>query len=179
MTCWFAWTAEPPCLNFGRFDLGYDGIGPPKLFEFNCDTPTSLLEAAVIQWAWKEQVFPDADQFNSLHDKLVAKWKDIAPFLSHEAPVHFSHAHESTGEEAVTTAYLMDTAREAGEGEEGGGQRSGDRASALGPPWTLSPPPAPAFSPPESTRTMWPSYPMTRSADEAGAATASAGDSGA
>ena len=41
------------------------------MFEFNCDTPTSLLEASVIQWDWKEAVFPAADQFNSLHERLV------------------------------------------------------------------------------------------------------------
>ena len=109
-----AWRAEPPCLNYGRFDLGYDGNGPPKLFEFNCDTPTSLLEAAVVQWAWKEEVFPRAGQFNDLHDQLVAKWKDIAPFLPSGALVHFTHAEEASGEDAVTSAYLMDTAREAG-----------------------------------------------------------------
>ena len=110
-----AWKAEPPALNYGRFDLGYDGAGPPKLFEFNCDTPTSLLEAAVIQWSWKEEVFPDRDQFNSLHDKLVAKWADIAPALTANAHgVHFTCADESTGEDAVTSAYLMDTARIAG-----------------------------------------------------------------
>ena len=40
-----AWRDEPPALNYGRFDLGYDGHGEPKLFEFNCDTPTSMLEA--------------------------------------------------------------------------------------------------------------------------------------
>ena len=108
-----AWREEPPALNYGRFDLGYDGRGPPKLFEFNCDTPTSLLEAAVIQWAWKEERFPDNDQCNSLHDKLVAKWRDITAYL--ESPlVHFGHLDEATGEDAVTTAYLMDTAREAG-----------------------------------------------------------------
>lgn len=115
--CWpliaEAWTAEPPALNYGRFDLGYDGSGPPKLFEFNCDTPTSLLEAAVVQWQWKEERFPALDQFNSLHDKLVAKWCDIAGLL-HGDLVHFAHARESTGEDAVTTAYLMDTARAAG-----------------------------------------------------------------
>jgi glutathionylspermidine synthase len=109
-----AWKSEPPALNYGRFDLGYDGRGPPKLFEFNCDTPTSLLEAAVIQWAWKEEVFPHQDQFNSLHDQLVAKWRDIGPYLAPHTPIHFAHARESTGEEAVTTAYLMDTARAAG-----------------------------------------------------------------
>jgi glutathionylspermidine synthase len=115
--CWplieEAWAAEPPALNYGRFDLGYDGAGPPKLFEFNCDTPTALLEAAVVQWQWKEQVFPDLDQYNSLHDKLIAKWRDIAPYLASPV-VHFTHAREFTGEDAVTTAYLADTAKLAG-----------------------------------------------------------------
>jgi glutathionylspermidine synthase len=60
-----SWDSEPPALNYGRFDFGFDGTGDPKLFEFNCDTPTSLLEAAVIQWDWKEDVFPSLDQYNS------------------------------------------------------------------------------------------------------------------
>lgn len=115
--CWDliadAWSAEPPALNYGRFDLGYDGFGPPKLFEFNCDTPTALLEAAVVQWAWKEQVFPAADQYNSVHGKLVAKWRDIAPHLASDL-VHFTHARDAVGEDAVTTAYLRDVATEAG-----------------------------------------------------------------
>ena len=108
-----AWREEPPALNYGRFDLGYDGRGPPKLFEFNCDTPTSLLEAAVIQWTWKEERYPDHDQFNSLHEKLVAKWRDIAPHLAGRL-VHFSHAAATSGEDAVTSAYMMDVARQAG-----------------------------------------------------------------
>ena len=107
-----AWNAEPPALNFGRFDLGWDGSGPPKLFEFNCDTPTSLLEAAVIQWSWKEEVFPQADQFTSLHDKLVAKWADIAAELP--PTVYFAHVADQAGEDAVTTSYLRDTAEAAG-----------------------------------------------------------------
>ncbi|MGK3833502.1 glutathionylspermidine synthase family protein, partial [Enterococcus faecium] len=45
-----AWEHEPPALNYGRFDLGMDGNGTIKLFEFNCDTPTSLIEASVVQW---------------------------------------------------------------------------------------------------------------------------------
>jgi glutathionylspermidine synthase len=109
-----AWNAEPPALNYGRLDLGFDGRGPPKLFEFNCDTPTSLLEAAVVQWAWKQEVFPHAGQFNALHEALIAKWRDIAPLLAEGAPVHFSHQGEGSGEDAVTCAYLMDTARAAG-----------------------------------------------------------------
>jgi len=45
------WEEEPPAI-YGRFDLAYDGSGPPKLLEYNADTPTSLVEAAVIQWEW-------------------------------------------------------------------------------------------------------------------------------
>src|SRR4051794_40894166 len=29
---------------YGRFDLSYDGIHPPRMLEYNADTPTSLLE---------------------------------------------------------------------------------------------------------------------------------------
>ena len=105
-----AWNAEPPALDYGRFDLGYDGLGPPKLFEFNCDTPTSLLEAAVIQWTWKQERFPHADQFNSIHDRLVVRWSDLRGRLP--AAVHFAHVADD--EDAVTTAYLRDTAQRAG-----------------------------------------------------------------
>ncbi|MDY7523707.1 glutathionylspermidine synthase family protein [Sphingomonas sp. 10B4] len=107
-----AWNAEPPALNYGRFDLGYDGKSPPKLFEFNCDTPTSLLEAAVVQWSWKEECFPQLDQFTSLHDMLVAKWADIAPLLP--PGVLFAHVADSAGEDTITTSYLRDTAEAAG-----------------------------------------------------------------
>ena len=66
-----SWEAEPPSL-YGRFDLAYDGVHPPKLLEYNADTPTSLLEAAVVQWYWLQDVFPKRDQFNSLHERLIA-----------------------------------------------------------------------------------------------------------
>ena len=42
-----SWEAEPPSL-YGRLDLAYDGKEPPKLLEYNADTPTSLLEAAAV-----------------------------------------------------------------------------------------------------------------------------------
>ena len=106
------WNEEPPALNYGRFDLGYDGKGPPKLFEFNCDTPTALLEAAVVQWDWKEEVFPGLDQYTSLHDKLAAKWKDIAPQFAD--CVHFAHVADDPGEDMVTVAYMRDLAESAG-----------------------------------------------------------------
>jgi len=108
-----AWNDEPPALFHGRFDLGYDGRNPPKLFEYNCDTPTALFEAAVVQWDWKEAVLPERDQFNSLHEKLVAKWRDIAPsFLSRH--IHFTHVGDEPGEDTLTVTYLRDTALQAG-----------------------------------------------------------------
>ncbi len=109
----WAWNEEPPAL-YGRFDMLYNGTGAPKLLEYNADTPTSLLEAAVIQWYWLKDLdptaFPDVDQFNSLHEKLIAKWKDIAPYLS--KPVYFASADYP--EDLLTIAYLRDTAEQAG-----------------------------------------------------------------
>jgi glutathionylspermidine synthase len=32
---------------YGRFDLAFDGNSPPRLLEYNADTPTALLEASV------------------------------------------------------------------------------------------------------------------------------------
>lgn len=61
---------------YGRFDLYFDGKDI-KLYEFNADTPTSLLESSIIQWNWKEECFPDKDQYNSIHEGLVQSWKDI------------------------------------------------------------------------------------------------------
>jgi glutathionylspermidine synthase len=64
-----SWEADPPSL-YGRFDLMYDGCHPPKLLEYNADTPTALLEAAVVQWYWLEEMHPRSDQFNAIHERL-------------------------------------------------------------------------------------------------------------
>lgn len=108
-----AWDAEPRALNLGRFDLGWNGEGPPKLFEYNADTPTSLLEAAVVQWDWKAALFPAADQFNSLHEALVARWREIAPPPG-TSRLYLAAMAEASGEDAVTIAYHADCAAEAG-----------------------------------------------------------------
>ena len=108
----WAWENEPPAL-YGRFDLSWAGVSSghaPKLLEYNADTPTSLLEAAVIQWSWLEEQFPAADQFNSIHEKLIAKWKDIDPYLS--KPIYF--AGLDNAEDQLTLVYLRDTAQQAG-----------------------------------------------------------------
>ena len=46
-----SWNRRDPAL-YGRMDLAFGPDGVPKLLEYNADTPTSLLEAAVIQWTW-------------------------------------------------------------------------------------------------------------------------------
>lgn len=107
-----AWDKEPPAL-YGRFDLAFRGGGePPKLLEYNADTPTSLLEASVIQWFWMKDVFPAADQFNSIHERLLDKWKELRAFLR-PGPVHFSCVRDSA-EDFMTVAYLRDLAAQAG-----------------------------------------------------------------
>lgn len=102
-----AWNSEPPSL-YGRLDLAFDGHSI-KLLEYNADTPTALVEAAVAQWYWLQDCFPAADQFNSLHEKLIAKWKDLKDYVT--APIYFADA--GSLEDRMTTAYLQDTAEQA------------------------------------------------------------------
>ncbi|MGY0018182.1 glutathionylspermidine synthase family protein [Streptomyces sp. YJ-C3] len=102
---------------YGRFDLHYDGRtgGPAKLLEYNADTPTSLVEAASPQWFWMEERFPGADQWNSLHERLVDAWKKQAALLPPGSPLHFAHsAEDELGEDLMTVAYLRETAEQAG-----------------------------------------------------------------
>jgi glutathionylspermidine synthase len=108
-----SWRRSDPHV-YGRFDLRYDGSGPAKLLEYNADTPTSLLEAAVIQWFWKTTVFPEDDQWNSIHEKLVARWRELGDQLP-SRELHFTWSGaETSGEDHVTTTYLQQTAAEGG-----------------------------------------------------------------
>ena len=101
-----AWEEEPPSL-YGRFDFAYDGASPPKLLEYNADTPTSLLEAAVVQWFWLQDILPDLDQFNSIHEKLVNHWAALQPNLRGDV-LHFTSTRDV--EDVITANYLRDTA---------------------------------------------------------------------
>jgi len=100
---------------YGRLDLAFDGSGPAKLLEYNADTPTSIFEAAVFQWTWLEQaierrIIPaHADQFNSIHERLIEAWKKLGAGRH----LHLAGMTEST-EDLGTLAYLEDTASQAG-----------------------------------------------------------------
>jgi glutathionylspermidine synthase len=110
-----SWERDAPTV-YGRFDLGYDGSGPPKLLEYNADTPTALLEAAVIQWHWLHDTHRQADQFNGIHERLIARWRELGGGLP--SLLHFAAVAESL-EDQITVTYLRDTAMQAGFDTEG------------------------------------------------------------
>ncbi|QYF85687.1 glutathionylspermidine synthase family protein [Brevundimonas sp. PAMC22021] len=110
-----SWKRSDPSL-YGRFDFAYDGQGPAKLYEYNADTPTSVYETAVFQWLWLEEQMStgalpaNADQFNSLHEKLVERFRTIFP---NGGFVHFSSDADFV-EDRQTVRFLEDLAKQAG-----------------------------------------------------------------
>ncbi|GGN02797.1 glutathionylspermidine synthase [Actinoplanes campanulatus] len=123
---------------YGRFDLWYNGAGTvPRLLEFNAQTPTSLVEGAVIQWHWMDQTGVaqhEWRQWNSIHERLVgwedqpgepgdpgawrrniAKLREARPWLPEKPKIYFAYeTSETSGEDRMNVAYLMATAEEAG-----------------------------------------------------------------
>lgn len=103
---------------YSRLDLAYDGKGPAKLYENNADTPTSLYESGFWQWLWledkisSEQLGRSTDQFNSLQEKIIDRFFEIA--IQHPGEVlHFSCCRD-TEEDRGTVQYIEDCANEAG-----------------------------------------------------------------
>jgi len=107
-----SWRDEEPSL-YGRMDLSWDGSGEPRLLEYNADTPTALLEASVVQWYWMQEVKSGADQFNSIHEKLIGRWKEIRARLAADGRMYFAGDLESV-EDTGNLDYLRDTALQAG-----------------------------------------------------------------
>ncbi|HVF85831.1 MAG TPA: glutathionylspermidine synthase family protein [Abditibacteriaceae bacterium] len=107
-----SWETEEHTI-YGRFDLAFDGT-TIKLLEYNADTPTGLLEAAVVQWFWFRDIFAHVDgtdQFNAIHERLIEAWKRIKSEVSPE--VAFAGIDDG-GEDFITVSYLRDTAMQAG-----------------------------------------------------------------
>lgn len=104
-----AGTGEQPV--YARFDFAWDGTGEPKMLEINASTPTSLYESAVVQWHWLEEFAPEKDQFNGLHEALVARWRRLAPQFANR-PVHFTA--QDSPEDLGTASYMQAVAMEAG-----------------------------------------------------------------
>ena len=109
---------------YGRFDLagGVDGK-PIKLIEFNADTPTSLFETAIIQWAMlKFNNLDEAAQFNDVYEALVENFKRLVTLQEDTSTfdeyyegwkILFSSIAGSV-EDENTTRLLESAARDAG-----------------------------------------------------------------
>jgi hypothetical protein len=131
-----SWDQRHPYI-FGRFDLSYDGKSPPKMLEYNADTPTSLPEAAVIQWDWLEdnrhKINPKIpaehiDQFNSIHEALIKAWAEVKKEVSNRTnqlftksnPLYLTGALDTENEEPLAPEdyqniqYMRDVCEQAG-----------------------------------------------------------------
>lgn len=97
---------------YGRMDLAFDGVHPPKLLEYNADTPTALFEAAVLQWEWLKSQFPDKDQFNSIHEALIAAWAKLKEQSGLSRLTLTGMLDED--DDRMTIAYMEDVAHQAG-----------------------------------------------------------------
>jgi glutathionylspermidine synthase len=99
---------------YGRMDFAYDGRQPPKLLEYNADTPTSLYETAIFQWVWLEQAMErnlipkGCDQFNAMHEDLVAALGKFGI----DQRLYFACA-KGSAEDLGTIEYLEDCAKQA------------------------------------------------------------------
>jgi len=102
---------------YSRLDFAYDGKNPAKLLENNADTPTSVYETGFWQWLWLEtqvdkyQLPRQSDQFNSLQEKLIARFHALKQQVS--SRLHFACCQDSI-EDRGTVQYLQDCAEEAG-----------------------------------------------------------------
>ena len=119
-----SWENEVHWHLYGRFDLaGGTGGKPIKLIEFNADTPTSVFETAIIQWALlKENNMESVAQFNDFYDALHDNFKrlvtlngDLDNFDKHYEgwKILFSSV-AGNQEEEKTTKLLQNIATQAG-----------------------------------------------------------------
>ncbi len=112
-----SWKNGDPSL-YSRLDFAYDGKKPAKLYENNADTPTSVYETGFWQWLWLEdnvdrgRLPARTDQFNSLQDKLVNRFKELL-LMTPGRELHFSSS-EGSVEDRGTVQYLEDCAKAAG-----------------------------------------------------------------
>lgn len=109
---------------YGRFDLagGIDGKDI-KLIEFNADTPTSLFETTLLQWALlKQNKMDEEKQFNNVYEAISQNFKrlvtlddDVALFDERYDgwKILFSSV-EGNDEEEATTRLLQQMATDAG-----------------------------------------------------------------
>ena len=81
-------------LSTDHQDASDPALGRIRLYEFNADTPTSLLETAIIQWEWFAATQQGDDQWNGVHEALVDAWRRNLAYveteLGHKPTVYFA-----------------------------------------------------------------------------------------
>jgi len=111
-----SWEDDRHLHLFGRFDFagGTDGL-PIKLLEFNADTPTSLPETAIIQWAQlKANDIPEERQFNFVYDALIANFERLKELNPEREPAIVFSTLRGAPEDDNNVSLLTEAAREAG-----------------------------------------------------------------
>jgi len=119
-----SWDSDVHWHLYGRFDFagGIDGK-PIKLIEFNADTPTSLFETSILQWAiLKLNNMEESHQFNNLYEalgdnfkRLILMEEDVESFDDHYEGWKILFSSVKDNEEEESTVRLLQTiASEAG-----------------------------------------------------------------
>jgi len=110
---------------YGRFDFRFGGFNHPDaamrvpmLYEFNADTPTSLVEST-IQWGWLENTGHGNDQFNALQERLIDAWRrnlqHIEAKLGYKPVVYFACTNaDESHEDEMNTLLMLTTCQLAG-----------------------------------------------------------------
>jgi glutathionylspermidine synthase len=109
---------------YGRFDLA-GGIDTKdiKLIEFNADTPTSLFETALLQWALlKHNNMDESKQFNNVYEAISKNFKRLITLFDDTDSFEENYdgwkilfsSIANNDEEEVTTRLLQQMATDAG-----------------------------------------------------------------
>ncbi len=95
---------------YSRFDFAFEpGQSSPRLLELNADTPSSLMEASVLQLAWlagmkeRQSLAPESDQYNFLQDTLVEVFSGLGDHSG--TSWHFAY-YPGAREDGETVKYL-------------------------------------------------------------------------
>ena len=101
---------------YGRFDLSGGIEGQEiKLIEFNADTPTMLLESAVIQWMiLQNSDIKEKRQFNGIYDAISQKFRAIASSHKGAYSKFLLSSISGVDEESETVKLLQNMANDAG-----------------------------------------------------------------
>ena len=126
-----SWQRQDPSF-YGRFDLVMNALSQGgheiKMLEYNGDTPVSILECAVAQWHYVEQlkqlpaefhaVHPDLNfpeslriQYNLIDEMLIETWQK---HFSPKTLIHFAASAGFRHEDWGNLIYILDTASRAG-----------------------------------------------------------------